>query len=100
MVVSFTSAETEAFRLQRLTEAASDHGTTAEQLVAEFAPGSFGCHEALQMTSVFMDSVDRHLAEHPSILAVPEWYQLAEDAHTALFNLYQAIGTSHLRGDE
>ena len=103
MGISFTPAETEADRLERLQEAASDRDLSIDQLAADFAPGSFGCHEALQMASVFMDSVDRHLADHPAVLAVPEWFRLAEEASTALFNLYQAIGDRHLatqEGDE
>ncbi len=103
MGISFTQEETEAARLERLLEAAYDRGVSVEQLAANFEPGSVGCHEALHMASVFMDSVDRHLAEHPAVLAVPEWFRLAEEASTALFNLYQAIGDRHLaerEGDE
>ena len=52
------------------------------------------------MASVFMDSVDRHLCEHPAILANPEWFRLASEAQTALYNLYQSIGGAHLGAGE
>jgi len=94
--VSFTPEETEEFRLERLKEAADDREMTPEELAKAFAPGSFGCHEAMEGASIFMDSVDRHLCEHPAILANPDWYQLASEAQTALFNLYQAIGAVHV----
>lgn len=61
-----------------------------------FAPGSFGCHEALHMAWFLMESVERGLAEHAAIKAKPEWTALADKAHQALFDLYQAIGREHL----
>ncbi|KXF77725.1 hypothetical protein ATN84_10365 [Paramesorhizobium deserti] len=62
----------------------------------DFMPGSFGCHEALHATSILLDSVGRHLLCHPTILHDPEFYALADQAHAALFDLYQAIGAKHL----
>jgi len=94
--VSFTPAETEQFRLERLNDAAQEQEITVEKLIQDSAPGTFTCHEALQMGSVFMDSIDRHLCEHPAVLADPDWYRLASEAQTALYNLYQAIGERHL----
>ncbi|WP_346772368.1 tyrosine-type recombinase/integrase [Chelativorans sp. AA-79] len=94
--VSFTLKETEAFRLERLKEAADDREMTPEELTKAFGPGSFGCHEAMEGASIFMDSVDRHLCEHPAVLANPDWYRLASEAQTALFNLYQAIAEEHI----
>ncbi|YBV97127.1 hypothetical protein M1D80_09585 [Phyllobacteriaceae bacterium JZ32] len=94
--VTFTLEETEEFRLERLREAAEDREITPEELAVAFAPGTFGCHGALEGASIFMDSVDRHLCEHPSVLANADWYRLAAEAQTALFNLYQAIGAAHI----
>lgn len=65
-----------------------------------FRPGSFGCHEALHTASILMDMVDLKLAQHPAIAAKPEWQELAEAAHRALFDLYQAIGAEHLEEDD
>lgn len=61
-----------------------------------YEPGSFGCHEALHMTSFLIDSVDEELVEHPSIKANEEWTRLATVALDALNDLYQAIGQKHL----
>lgn len=49
-------------------------------------------HEALHMSAFLMRSVEIELLEHDAILARPEWRQLAERAHQALFDLYQVIG--------
>ncbi|MBB5573067.1 MULTISPECIES: hypothetical protein [Rhizobium] len=64
--------------------------------LAQFAPGTFGCHEAMHTTSLMLDMTDDHLLQHPAILAIPEFYRLAGDVHEALFALYQAIGEKHL----
>lgn len=62
-----------------------------------YAPGTFGCHEALHMASSVMDIVDSQLMQHPAILLNPKYYALAEKAHKALFDLHQAIGEDHLK---
>jgi hypothetical protein len=90
--VTFTADEIEATRLDRLAAVAASHDKTAEQLAADFAPGTVGCHEAMHLASVFMDTVDRPLCDHPAVLSNPDWYRLADEAQTALFNLYQAMG--------
>lgn len=61
-----------------------------------YGAGSYGCHEALHMASVLRDLVEKQLCEHPAVEANREWATLAETARTALFDLYQAIGTVHL----
>jgi hypothetical protein len=66
---------------------------------ARYAPGTFGCHEALHMAYVFAAMVDRELAEHPAVTTNPEWKALAERAVEALNELYQAIGAGHLSDD-
>lgn len=85
-----------ADRLTGLAAAANDLGQSAAELTAAYAPGSFGCHEALHTAALLMDVVDQRLCEHPAILANAEWYRLARAAHAKLFDLYQAIGAAHL----
>lgn len=68
----------------------------AKQGDAKYAPGSFGCHEALHMAEFMRGSVERALIDHPSIQANPEWSAKAMEAHQALFDLYQMIGAQHL----
>jgi hypothetical protein len=62
----------------------------------QYAPGSFGCHEALHVASVAHDFVDRNLCEHPAIQQNPEWAAQAGYAAQALFDLYQMIGAKHV----
>ncbi len=73
-------------------------GIVEAEVAARFAPGSFGCHEALHMACVLAEMVDTHLCEHPAVQRVPEWKALADRAAEALHDLYQAIGTQHLGG--
>lgn len=87
--------ETEAFRLELIAE----RGDTEVDLQARYAPGSFGCHEALHMASVLSAAVDRELLDHGAILARPEWFALARQAFDALWTLYQAVGAEHLQGE-
>ena len=54
----------------------------------------FLSHEVLHMASFLMRSVDAELLEHPAIQANADWLRLAETAHGALFDLYQAIGAA------
>lgn len=95
--ITDTPEEVERFRLERLAEHLKEYDETVEELSERFGPGTHGCHESLQMASVFMDSVDRHLCEHGAVLLDPGWFRLASEAQTALYNLYQAIGEKHLR---
>jgi len=64
--------------------------------LSQYAPGTFGCHEAMHTTSIMLDMTDDQLLHHPAILADPDFYRLAGEVHDALFALYQAIGEKHL----
>lgn len=97
--IHLSPEDIEQDRIERLAAGAEDRESTPEELIADFAPGTFGCHEALHTASIVMNLVDERLCEHPAILANPDWYRLASQAHTALYNLYQAIGARHI-GDE
>lgn len=63
---------------------------------AVMAKSDYKTHEVLHMSSFLMSSVDRELLEHDAIKNNREWQLLAEAAHKALFDLYQAIGSVHL----
>jgi len=54
-------------------------------------------HEVLHMSSFLMSAVGTELCEHDAIKQKPRWEKLAEKAHQALFDLYQAIGKEHLK---
>jgi hypothetical protein len=66
---------------------------------ADFAPGTFGCHEALHMAHVLAELVEMRLCEHPAIQANAHWQERAATAAAALHELYQAIGRAHLPPD-
>ena len=68
----------------------------AADYARNYAPGTFGCHEALHMASFLALNVDEALCEHRAIAAVPAWRALAETARVALYDLYQAIGAEHV----
>ena len=61
---------------------------------------AFGRHEVLHMSCFLMEAVDEQLLQHAQIENNPRWKALAEQAHDALFRLYQAIGTDEAPADE
>ena len=90
-----TASESEQQRIEALAE--RDSGGDPDWRACS-APGTFGCHEALHVSSLLMDLVATQLLEHEAVVQNSDWYRLADEAHTALFNLYQAIGAVHLQG--
>ncbi|MDL2399378.1 hypothetical protein [Rhizobium mayense] len=87
-----TDADLEQQRLADLAE-------LGDVDLTQYAPGTFGCHEAMHTTSLMLDMTDDQLLQHPAVLANPEFYRLAGAVHEALFALYQAIGEKHLAAD-
>lgn len=83
----------ETERLELAGELLADEGP---EWAEKYKPGSYGCHELLDRTSQLMDSVDRFVLSHPACIADPGWFTLAEQAHAALFELYQSVGAVHL----
>lgn len=85
--------DVEQERQQRDDELLADHGPDwAEQ----YKPGSFGCHELLDRTSLAADLVEQQVLSHPACVGNREWFALAERAVAALQELYQQVGTAHL----
>jgi hypothetical protein len=87
------STDVEQDRQQRLEELREDYGL---DWVGQYKPGSFGCHELLDRTAMAVDLVESQLLSHPACAQNAEWYALAEQAFSALHNLYQKIGEAHL----
>ena len=63
--------------------------------VNEFKPGTYGCHEAMHMASVYMKLVD-DLSEHPAIKESETFSYWTNRAWDALETLYQAIAKEHM----
>lgn len=61
---------------------------------ANFAPGTFGCHEALHSCHVMLSIIESHLANHPAILLNADWYRRVARATDELAKLYQEIGAA------
>ena len=50
-------------------------------------------HEALHASSMIIDIIDRGLLQHHAVYVDRKAFKLAYDAHTAVFNLYQYLGS-------
>lgn len=68
--------------------------------IAKSGPGTVGCHELLDRTSVLADQIDAFLLSHPACVANPKWFATAHQAMTTLTNLYMAIESEHLLADD
>jgi len=90
------SSEVEQDRQQRLNELVAESDPNWED---QAKPGSFGCHELLDRTSVAADMVEQFVLSHPACLRNAEWFALAERAAAALHELYQRVGAEHLAAD-
>lgn len=98
MAIEFTKEEIESERLERLADIGED--LTDEQFCKKYGAGSYGCHEALHASSMIMHMVDSHLLDHGAIALDKDLFRYASEAHTALFNLYQAIGAKHFNDEQ
>jgi hypothetical protein len=90
-----TSEEVEKDRLQRIEELNADHDPGWWD---EYRPGSFGCHELLDRTSLAMNALDEWVLSHPACVGNEEWFALVQRAFDALYELYQGVGAAHLGG--
>ena len=52
----------------------------------------FHYHEALDRSSVILDTIDRHLIQHPVCKLDKEVAKLVEDAAHKMFEAYQLLG--------
>ena len=71
---ALTVPDTEDERQQLHDELAADHGP---DWAAQYAPGSFGCHELLDRTALAADIVERYVRTHPACVQNQEWFALA-----------------------
>jgi len=62
-------------------------------------PGSLGCHELLDRTSMIANNLEEYVRSHPACVRNAEWFALAERAAEALHELYQKVGSEHLSSD-
>ena len=97
MVTQASAAlDTEQERQRLVDEMVSEHGPDWSE---QYKPGTFGCHELLDRASLAAKAVEESVLSHPACALSPEWFALAEQAVSALNELYQRIGEAH-RGDK
>jgi hypothetical protein len=80
-------------RQRHIAELIAEHGP---QWFEPYKPGSFGCHELLDRTSMAGDIVEQYVLSHPACAQNQDWFALADQAVAALRELYQRIGEAHL----
>ena len=98
--MSFGTVEpcfTEADRQQIVDEQVSESGPGWTD---QYRPGSFCCHELLDRALQAGDWVEQRVLTHPACAINAEWFALAEQAVSALRELYQRIGAEHLDQSE
>ena len=95
-VENLSPQHVEQDRQRQARELAAESG---EDWANEYRPGSAGCHELLDRTALLTDMLGRNVLAHPACIARPEWYALAEQAASALRQLYQQVGAEHLAAD-
>lgn len=88
--------DTEQERQQRIAELTAGQGP---EWFEQNKPGSAGCHELLDRTSIAADLVEQYVLAHPACVQNSDWFTLAEQAVTALRELYQRVGAEHLDGE-
>jgi hypothetical protein len=76
-----------------MSQSPRQHGPQWAEL---YNPGSYGCHELLDRTSMAGDIVERYILSHPACAQHQGWFALADQAVTALRELYQRIGEAHM----
>ncbi|RVI34235.1 hypothetical protein [Sinorhizobium meliloti] len=94
--------ELEAERLSKLAELRKQDQERGEKQPLEFryGPESFGCHEALHVTNLILDLIERELTSHGAIVQNAEWYAHVRRAQDELAALYQKIGAAQLAGTD
>ncbi|MFM9860564.1 hypothetical protein RUR49_19060 [Pseudoxanthobacter sp. M-2] len=96
-----TDDEIEALRLRLLKGIEDDWAATGEKrtafpaLMAEFAPGTAGAHEAMHTAFIVREMLADHLAGHAAVIANPAWFRQAARAGEAIDALLQAIRAAH-----
>jgi hypothetical protein len=89
--------DVERERQRHIEELMAGHGP---QWSEPYKPGSFGCHELLDRTSMAGDMVEQYILSHPACAQNQDWFALVDQAVAALRELYQRIGEAHLEDQD
>jgi hypothetical protein len=85
--------DAEQWRQKQIDDLAAEHGPG---WFSTFKPGSFGCHELLDRTSMVAGVLDQYVLSHPACVLDADWFALAWQASQALAELYHRVGARHL----
>ncbi|KKN33179.1 hypothetical protein LCGC14_0806290 [marine sediment metagenome] len=85
-------------RLQALAErqVAEFAGPDHRSLAVRYGPGSFGFHEAMHVTQVVVDLIERELLSHSAVLLDEFWDGKAREAQALLRSTYTHVVEAHL----
>lgn len=91
----------EDFEKERLAalaarRAAEFEGPDQRSLETRYGPGSFGYHEALHVTNLVVDLLERELAGHSAVLLDAFWYGKVREAQALLYSAYSQVAQDHL----
>lgn len=86
-MISYSSEEVEDQRQQALADADNKNS---------YPPHSMGYHEAFHTSYVMLEMFDRYVLDHIAVVQDRDIYHQAHAIHTAMYNLYQAMGSKHL----
>jgi hypothetical protein len=98
--MTFPQPHPDEIECDRLREAEELAAADGPGWADGYRPGTFGCHELLDRTSLLAEQLERQLLTHPACVANAEWYRLAGQAAAALHELYQRVGAAHLSAEE
>ncbi len=98
MAGGWMSEDFEKERLAALAarRAAELEGPDHRSLEARYGPGSFGCHEALHVTNLVVELLERELAGHSAVLLDAFWYGKVREAQALLHSAYSKVAQAHL----
>jgi hypothetical protein len=71
-------------------------GPERPSLEETFGPGSFGCHEAMHVTDLVVDLIERQLVQHSAVILNPFWYAQVREAQALLYRAYSAAAAEHM----
>lgn len=91
----------EDFEKERLAalaarRSAEFEGPDLRSLETRYGPGSLGCHEALHVTNLVVELLERELAGHSAVLLDAFWYGKVREAQALLYSAYSQVAQVHL----
>lgn len=91
-MTSYTLEEIEAERQEALKDMIPRNGPSLPDISARYL-NEVGYREAFHSSWIFYENVQQYLQKHPCVILDHEAWNLAHKAATALFNLYQCLGS-------